>query len=156
MESIIDFMGKDHDRLDKIFIEFRDFENKEISIIKSLFHDFKIGLQRHIVWEEEILFPIFEQKTGMYDFGPTAVMREEHKQIKNLLKDMHNHLINNNIEPIKRISQDLLELLRIHNDKEEGILYPEIDGLINDEEKNSIYSKIRELPAEKYEKCCES
>ena len=26
--------------------------------------EFKIGLQRHIVWEESVLFPRFEHKTG--------------------------------------------------------------------------------------------
>ena len=51
---------------------------------KECFEKFKFGLHRHIAWEEEILFPLFEEKTGMTDGGPTFVMREEHRQIKAL------------------------------------------------------------------------
>jgi regulator of cell morphogenesis and NO signaling len=42
------------------------------------FEEFKAGLEQHIVWEEEILFPSFEQKFGLPG-GPTEVMRWEHR-----------------------------------------------------------------------------
>lgn len=51
--NILEFMGKDHNRLDGIFKEFRTVKNKDYSRAKGLFHEFKIGIQRHIVWEEE-------------------------------------------------------------------------------------------------------
>ena len=43
----------------------------------SLFSQFDTGVRAHIAWEEEILFPPFEEKTGM---------RMEHQQIKQLLQ----------------------------------------------------------------------
>jgi len=41
------------------------------------------------VWEEELLFPMWEEKTGMIEDGPTPVMRFEHDQIKQLLDTIH-------------------------------------------------------------------
>ena len=67
MNTVLEFMGKDHDRLDKIFKEFREVKTNDRAKLIPLFHDFKTGLQRHIVWEEEILFPVFEDETGMRD-----------------------------------------------------------------------------------------
>src|SRR3989338_10185398 len=87
MNTVTDFMGKDHDRLDAIFQKFRQEKKKDP------FSKFKHGLQRHIVWEEEILFSIFEERTGMKDSGPTAVMRMEHRQIKDYLEKIHDCLL---------------------------------------------------------------
>ena len=85
MTAIFDFMSKDHDRLDNIFEQFKKASESDISSARGLFLAFKAGLEVHIAREEDILFPIFERETGMRDSGPTAVMRMEHRQIKNFL-----------------------------------------------------------------------
>jgi len=81
----MEFMAADHDRLDSIFAEFRIMKNTDMASAKTLFDDFIKGLQRHITWEEDILFPVFEDRTGMYDAGPVAVMQMEHCHIKTIL-----------------------------------------------------------------------
>jgi hemerythrin superfamily protein len=48
----------------------------------------------------------------------------------------------------------LVEILSAHNHKEENILYPAIDRLLNDEEKAAAFREMEELPAEAYEACC--
>ncbi len=154
MNSILEFMGKDHDRLDKIFGEFRGIVNTDVSKARPLFHDFKIGLQRHIVWEEEILFPIFENKTGMHDTGPTAVMRNEHRKIKDFLEKIHDKLAKGD-NNTKSLENGLLEVLTEHNNKEESILYPWIDSETNEQEREEAFRKMKSLPQEKYNKCCE-
>ena len=54
METIFDFMAKDHDRLDGVFLSFRQrVKEKNLADLKPFFREFKTGLQRHIVWEEE-------------------------------------------------------------------------------------------------------
>src|SRR3990167_5592514 len=88
-EEIASFYGKDHDQLDKYFQDFQGLKKKDYAQAKENFKKFKFGLQRHIVWEEEILFPLFEEKTGMKNGGPTEVMRQEHRQIKACLEDVH-------------------------------------------------------------------
>jgi len=152
MSKILEFMGQDHDRLDKLFEEFRK-QHADLPKSKLLFHDFKIGLQRHIVWEEEILFPIFENKTGMRDTGPTAVMRTEHREIKALLEKIHNNIMKGDGE-IELLEAGLIEILTEHNNKEESILYPWIDSETGEQEREEIFIKMKNLPPEKYSNCC--
>ncbi len=153
MNKILDFMGKDHDRLDGIFKEFQNIKNKDYSKAKNLYHDFKTGLQRHIVWEEEILFPLFEERTGMRDSGPTAVMKLEHKQIKEFLDLIHERVVKKDMQ-VNDLEVGLLTVLGEHNNKEESVLYPWIDNTLSKEEIEAAFEKIRNLPQEKYNNCC--
>lgn len=153
--SVLEFMGEDHDRLDGIFGTFRNIKNTDMAKAKLLFHDFKTGLQRHIVWEEEILFPIFEGKTGMHDAGPTVVMRMEHRQIKEFLEKIHGEIAEGRTSAIDGLENGLLEVLRAHNDKEESILYPWIDDAASGKEIEEAFTKMKNLPPEKYDRCCE-
>lgn len=155
-ETVLLFMGKDHDRLDNIFHEFESKKNNDKNKAKELFHEFKVGLQRHIVWEEEILFPIFENKAGMTseDTGPTAVMRMEHRKIKDYLEKIHHNLIQRNIKD-NLPEKELIDVLTEHNNKEESILYPWIDDSVNEAELRDIFAKMENLPPEKYNRCCE-
>ncbi|MBI5398320.1 hemerythrin domain-containing protein [Candidatus Woesearchaeota archaeon] len=157
MEKILEFMGKDHDRLDSIFEKFRHSAN-DPDELRQRFHDFKIGLQRHIVWEEDILFPVFENNTGMRDSGPTAVMRMEHRKIKEFLEKIHQSIARGIAQgaaaEIDRQAGGLIEVLSDHNNKEEEILYPWIDETLSEKELDEIFAKMKELPADKFNKCC--
>jgi len=154
METVLNFMGEDHDRLDNIFKEFRTVKNSDKSTAKSLFHEFKIGLQKHIVWEEEILFPLFENKTGMSNSGPTTIMRMEHRKIKDYLEKIHDNIVDGNVQT-DDLEEELIKVLTEHNNKEENILYPWIDNSTSEQEREEAYAKMENLSPEKYNKCCE-
>ncbi len=141
-KTVLGFMGKDHDRLDSIFKKFRSYKNIDKNKAIKLFHEFKSDLQRHIVWEEEILFPLFERKTGMND-GPTVVMRMDHNNIKDLLERIINNL--NRDIPSKDLENELVLILTDHNEKEESLLYPWIDNSVNNKEREEIFVKIKNL-----------
>ena len=155
MNKVFDFMAQDHDRLDGIFKEFRGIKVQDLKKAKSFFHDFKIGLQKHIVWEEEILFPIFENKTGMFETGPTAVMRMEHRQIKEFLEKIHDRILKGETKEIDELEKGLIEVLTAHNQKEENILYPWIDDSISETEKEEVFTQMKNLSPEKYDQCCQ-
>ena len=141
MNEIMNFMGNDHDRLDGIFREFQILKNKDLSKAKNLFSDFKSGLERHIVWEEEILFPVFENRTGMRETGPTAVMRMEHRQIEQYLGSIHDALSRGDAQT-DEFEGRLLEVLTAHNEKEENVLYPWIDDSVTEEERKQLLEKM--------------
>ena len=155
MNKVFDFMAQDHDRLDGIFKEFRGIKVQDLKKAKSFFHDFKIGLQKHIVWEEEILFPIFENKTGMFETGPTAVMRMEHRQIKEFLEKIHDRILKGETKEIDELEKGLIEVLTAHNLKEESILYPWIDDSLSETEREAVFTQMKNLPPEKYNQCCQ-
>ncbi len=153
MTIIADFMGQDHDRLDGIFSEFQAVKGSDLGKAKHFFSEFKRGLQRHIVWEEEILFPLFEHRTGMEDRGPTAVMRTEHRQIKDFLEQIHDRIVKGETNT-DEFERGLLTVLSAHNKKEETILYPWIDQSLSEEEVDETLTRMREVPEEQYHRCC--
>jgi iron-sulfur cluster repair protein YtfE (RIC family) len=142
MNEISNFMSSDHDRLDEIFKSFRILKNQDVKQANLLFSSFKSGLETHIVWEEEILFPIFERRTGMRDSGPTFVMRAEHRQIKGYLQKIH-ALISVGDVKTDEFEAGLVEVLTAHNNKEESILYPWIDNSVRDDEKLESLRKMK-------------
>jgi iron-sulfur cluster repair protein YtfE (RIC family) len=150
--KITEYYEQDHDRLDGLFQEYQRLKRTDYAKAKESFKQFKFGLQRHIIWEEEILFPLFEQKTGMKD-GPTTVMRSEHRLIGKFLEAIHEKVKVRNPETDEDEAK-LLEVLGMHNQKEERILYPAIDRSIVEKERDAVYSAMNALPEERYASCC--
>ena len=152
-QKIASFYTHDHDQLDRYFQDFQGLKKKNYAQAKENFKKFKFGLQRHIVWEEEILFPLFEEKTGMKNGGPTEVMRQEHRQIEQALEALHKKVQRQ--DPQSDLEEELVwNILKQHNMKEENILYPAIDQSISEKERQNVFGKMEALPEHKYRTCC--
>ena len=145
--------AQDHDRLDRLLETYRRLKRVDFARAKQAFREFKFGLQQHIVWEEEVLFPLFEQKTGMRDHGPTAVMRAEHREIGQRLEALHDKVRRQDADS-DREEEALLQALFAHNQKEENVLYPAIDRLSSEEERAAAFKTMEALPEEAYRTCC--
>ncbi|HKU51212.1 MAG TPA: hemerythrin domain-containing protein [Nitrospira sp.] len=152
-QTVTAFYEKDHDRLDELFKTFQTSKRSDFIKAKEVFKEFKVGLQRHIVWEEELLFPMWEEKTGMIEDGPTPVMRFEHEQIKQLLEAIHRKVEEQNLDT-DQSEQALFNLLSSHNRKEERALYPAIDNVISAEERGKIFNDMNSISADRYDSCC--
>lgn len=140
--TIAKFMGHDHDRLDEIFNQFHTSKKQDAQKARSLFQELLTGLHRHILWEEEILFPVFEAQAEMVrDQGPTEVMRNEHRQIKYFLEQIQTKVAEGDLST-EEAEEDLLQVLAAHNVKEEKILYPWIDNCVSDEERASLLARM--------------
>jgi iron-sulfur cluster repair protein YtfE (RIC family) len=144
--NITSFYGADHDRLDELMKQFRSSKRSDLGRAAQLFREFRAGLERHIVWEEEILFPLYEAKTGMRDAGPTAVMRMEHAQIKAVLEKIQDKIAAGDSESDAE-EDNLVSVLTVHNGKEEEILYPLIDSVSTTEEREDVFRKMSETAA---------
>lgn len=159
MESqrlITAYFEADHDRLDSLFRHFQLHKRSDMEKAKSYFRVFLQGLKRHIVWEEEVLFPFFEGKSGMpQGTGPTAVMRSEHRQIEQTLEAIHEkvHRKDPGSDPEEKV---LLEVLGAHNMKEENILYPAIDQAASPQDAADIFRAMENVPQESFAGCCGS
>ncbi len=108
---------------------------------------------RHIAWEEQILFPLFEDLTGMKDMGPTAVMREEHRQIEAALEAIHAKVEHRDLDSAPQEAA-LMEVLKFHNDKEETILYPAIDHMVGEKDRLAAYERMKHIPSDASKTCC--
>jgi iron-sulfur cluster repair protein YtfE (RIC family) len=152
-KTVSAYFEEDHDRLDALFQSFRALKRIDFVKAKEAFKAFKFGLQRHIVWEEDVLFPLWGEKTGMSGGGPTVVMRAEHREIGRQLEAIHGKVAERNPDS-DREEAALLNLLGAHNMKEERILYPSIDQVITQDEREAVFRSMDRIPEERYRVCC--
>lgn len=143
-QTITTFYEKDHDRLDELFNTFQTAKRSDLTKAKEAFNEFKAGLQRHMMWEEELLFPMWEEKTGMVEDGPTPMMRHEHSQIRQLLDSIDRKVESQNLST-DQDEQALFNLLSSHNRKEERALYPAIDNVISADDRAAVFSHMNKM-----------
>ncbi len=144
--DVTDYLQEDHRRLDHIFNSFQEaFKEDRWDDALAHFKEFDLGLRRHIQAEEEVLFPLFEEKTGMVDAGPTFVMRMEHTDIRDFLEKIMNATEAEDREAAARATDMLVNTLADHNMKEEQILYPESDSFLTPEERRDFIKKAQAL-----------
>jgi len=142
--TITEYFESDHRRLDAIYDRFQDeFRSGEWTEAAADFREFRLGLKRHIKAEEEILFPTFEEKTGMVDAGPTFVMRMEHKDIQDYLDRVLEGAEAQDLEKTRDAAAQPTGILADHNMKEEHILYPESDSFLNESERSDVVKKAQ-------------
>ncbi|WP_447974658.1 hemerythrin domain-containing protein [Nitrospira sp. Kam-Ns4a] len=150
--TVASYFEQDHDRLDALLTTFHKLKRTDFARATERFREFKLGLQRHIVWEEALLFPLWEERSGITD-GPTAVMRMEHRRIGAALEALH-HKVKIGDPDCDAEERALLALLEAHNLKEERVLYPAIDQAIGDAERATLFQRMQDLPEERDHVCC--
>ena len=127
MKTLLEFMQIHHGQCDQLYA---DGENslldEQIEEGVGQITTFLSEMERHFLMEETVLFPTFEDISGMRQ-GPTQVMRMEHQQIRNLLARMSDAVTRMDRDEILEVGETLLILMQQHNMKEEGILYPMVD-----------------------------
>jgi uncharacterized protein (DUF2249 family) len=142
--EVTEALAWDHDRLEDL--EKKAFDERAAGRYPEAalaYGEFSRGLRRHIGFEEEILFPEFEQRAGMPpDAGPTAVMRAEHREIESLLEEIAGAIGDPSADadsPRRRLH----EVLGAHNVKEERVLYPGTDRLLSEAERDALVRRIQ-------------
>ncbi|HSN31881.1 MAG TPA: hemerythrin domain-containing protein [Ideonella sp.] len=145
MESISSYMQQDHVLIDGISeraaaaAAARDFAG--LARESSLFLQ---RLRRHIEMEEELLFPAFEQRTGMSDSGPSVQMRAEHVQMHGILQQIEAAAAASDGAAWQRAAQALHEILIPHNLKEEQMMYPMLDQAMG-EDAQALLADVKEM-----------
>ena len=124
MTSIPEFMTAKHRECDEFFIQAENaIADNNWLLAKQAFSQFSAELTIHSQAEEDILFPEFEQATGITQ-GPTQVMRGEHQQMRTLVADLLVALSAEDKDAYISVSETLMVLMQQHNMKEEMMLYP--------------------------------
>jgi hemerythrin-like domain-containing protein len=122
--SIITLMHEHHTHCDDLFVTAEDAcRRQDWEAARVAVAAFAGDTETHFRAEEELLFPAFEQTTGMV-LGPTQMMRMEHAQMRGLLAQMEEAINARDSESYAGAAETLLVLMQQHNMKEENILYP--------------------------------
>lgn len=142
--GINEALSWDHDRLDALeAAAFQKRAEGDLQSARDHYAAFAAGLRRHIAFEEQILFPAFEETTGMPPAaGPTAVMRAEHREIEALIGKIETGIAERDA-PVEELRRGLHDVLREHNFKEEEILYPTTDQLLGPDKADQLVERIQ-------------
>ncbi len=139
MNTISSFLTNDHRACDEEFanlentVASQDWEESQKKLEK-----FSSDLVHHFDMEEKVMFPVFEEVTGMTQ-GPTMVMRMEHNQMRAILEDLKVDIEKKDKNHFFGVSESLMMLMQQHNMKEEQMLYRMADMHLG-----SLVSKVIE------------
>lgn len=146
LRAVNEALSWDHDRLDAL--EERAFAARakgDLHEARAIYAVFAYGLRRHIRFEEEILFPEFELRAGFSpEGGPTAVMRDEHREILRCL-DRIEAGISDPIANVDSPRHALHAVLGNHNLKEENIVYPLTDQALTAAERDALVARMQAI-----------
>ncbi len=127
MARITDTMAGDHRRCDLIFAEAEaSVSDSNWDVGTAQFNEFHTAMEHHFSMEEGVLFPAFEEASGM-TMGPTQMMRMEHTQMRQLFSDMAQAVEKQDKDDYLGLSETLMMIMQQHNMKEEQMLYPMTD-----------------------------
>lgn len=126
-DTLVDWFTRDHQGCDDLWASV-EAAGDDLATVRQAFLTFDGRLRAHLALEEDLLFPEFDEKSGMNGMGPTAVMRMEHAQMRALLDQMSRASA---AQEIRNLGDTLLMLIQQHNAKEEGMLYPMAERVVD-------------------------
>lgn len=138
------FFQADHDGIDAL-IAALDSAVPESAI--ALMREFDRRLERHIVWEEEVLFPAADQAAPEVVRAPIAVLRREHARIRTHMKAAMVRLCRGDAAGARARVAAAAAVMGAHNAREERVLYPACDGNIPREEADRILDLLASASA---------
>jgi regulator of cell morphogenesis and NO signaling len=118
------------------------WKGKDPAKAAGLLAQFVSALHRHLRWEEAVLFPLFEQKTGQT--GLIRTLLGEHEEIREWLAALSAKVGEDDTESGYE-EKMLVEELGGHNAREEYALYPELDKLLSEAEKSQVFEALARL-----------
>ena len=132
MTTFRETMSDDHRQCDVLFAAVETAVSQQAwAVADGAFLKYERAMLAHFKAEEDLLFPAFENRTGMR-MGPTQVMRNEHAQMCELIGASRAALEARDAEDYSGYAETLLIMMQQHNMKEENVLYPMCDQQLGD------------------------
>lgn len=130
MEKLSIYLARDHARYEAMYrsvlasVTGRDWPRATLR-----FAGFAQALTRHMAMEEAVVFTAVEQATGTHG-GPIGVLRTEHQQIRGILQRLAGAIAQRHLIDFSDHADTFRILLQQHSLKEDGILYPLADCVL--------------------------
>ncbi len=136
--KITEFMDKDHIEIGKLFdVYLERYANG--SAAYEIFAQFRHRLERHMAWEEEVLFKISDDVAGK-DNMLTGELRLQHDRIKELLSKIQQALKDGSNAKI--FNDDLFAVMSAHEKMEDDSFYSWLDDTLDEKVKNEALASI--------------
>ena len=146
MDTVSSYMTSDHHRCDELFALAEEaVSGQNWHQIDTVLQTFLESMHHHFKMEEEVLFPAFENRTGM-TMGPTEMMRMEHIQMRELFEAMNDAVKHKDKDEFLGQAETLLVVMQQHNMKEEQMLYLMADRALA-EQMDVVLQQLRDVDA---------
>lgn len=144
-----------HQRLDELFLEHqRALMRLDLDGAASALRDFANELLAHIRDEEALMIPLYQERAKAPVGGAAEIFLGEHEKLKRFLV-----LFEEEIEKIRNMddiergvlflidSQHLFKRLLVHHDtRERKMLYPLLDEVTNEAERDRLFKELKLSP----------
>jgi len=147
--DIFSVLHQDHENVSTIFKKFEAFKGKQGSAqtCEYLFKELDTELSLHAQVEEDIVYPVFEEKQETSEIIEESL--EEHKEIESLLSDLREMPPDDeSLEEWMSQLDDLQEKVEHHVQEEEGQLFPKAKKIISKAEAELLGEKVQTAKAE--------
>ncbi len=134
--NIVSLFVEDHERIALLLEDFNKSQNKKKKV--ATFQQLSKDLIRYF-HQEEILYSEYRYKTGAV-IPVIQTVRKEHEIILKRIEKIRNSF-NKGLMDID--TAKLSSLFERHKTIENSLLYPELDRVLSDSEKEGVYGKIK-------------
>jgi len=148
---VLEFMDRDHGRFFELLAEVAQaLEARQFAEARRRCLHLATGLRKHARMEEAVLLPVVAEKLGS-PRGPAMLIRDQHVAIEGLLDLVEADcglLLGEDGAAPKHLGErlDALQtLLREHVATENRILYPVVDHLLDEEERDDLVKRCQAL-----------
>lgn len=147
--KVTEALSREHQVVLKQLQSFEDaLQRSDEAVIRETLRFFDERIVLHRRKEEEVLFPVIGRYIGA-EHGPIACMLDEHRMEKQLIEQIRQALSrwpdNKARDEVRTAGMAILNLLRAHIDKEDGILFPMSEEVMTPEEKESVQKSFDEI-----------
>jgi hemerythrin superfamily protein len=133
----LELLTTDHQKVKELFEKAEATENAKQQ--KRIFDQIKTELETHARIEEAVFYPAMEKYEELKDM--VLESREEHKQIKALLREMNNRKSSN--KKFEAKLEVLMENVEHHaEEEEEGKMFPKIRKLMSREDLEQLGEEL--------------
>ena len=144
MTTISEFLTQDHRDGDALFAAAAQaMARGDWAGCGAEFAAFVAALKRHMGIEEQVLFPAFEEATGM-SAGPTRVMRHEHHDMLKLLDRIELAVSARDAAGYRAAAESFSSIMTSHSAKEENVLYPMCDQVLSELDGEKLAAMMRD------------
>jgi hemerythrin superfamily protein len=124
----LELLKQDHQKVKELFEQAEQAQDKDKKQQKRIFREIKTELETHARIEENIFYPAMQEHGELKDM--VLESREEHKQMKTVLRELGRLLPNSErFKPKFKVLKDDVE--HHAEEEEEGKMFPKIRQLIN-------------------------
>lgn len=122
--------------------------HEALQSLRKLLIEFIEPFKSHTEKEEEFLFPMLARYVGS-EQGPVNATEEEHEEIDAYIGHFLHHTLGDvshfTMSDLKRVVKDAaeaFEAITVHFVKEESVLFPMVDNILNIKEQDQLYEQL--------------